>query len=198
MNNLIPQNYTITITNRSDQKGHKPLVIWFCGLSGSGKSTIANGVEEKLFLKGIHTYCLDGDNIRGGLNRDLGFSQDDRSENIRRIAEVAKLFHDSGTVVLASFITPLVKDRKTIREIVGKKKLVEVYIDTPLEQCEKRDVKGLYEKAREGIIKDFTGISSPFEPPKDSDLCIKTQNISVNKAIDEVISLIWPKILLNE
>lgn len=198
MNNLIPHNYRIILKNRSGIKGHKPLVIWFSGLSGSGKSTIANGVEEKLFSKGVHTYCLDGDNIRGGLNKDLGFSQNDRSENIRRIAEVAKLFHDSGTVVLSSFITPLEKDRETIREIVGKKNLVQIFIDTPLEECERRDVNGLYEKARAGMIKDFTGISSPFEPPKNSDLCIKTQDISVNKAIDEVISLIWPKILLNE
>lgn len=198
MKNLISHKYTITGKNRSDQKGHKPLVIWFSGLSGSGKSSIASGLEKMLHRKGFHTFCLDGDNIRLGLNKDLGFSQEERSENIRRIAEVAKLFNEAGILVLAAFITPLEKDRKTIRQIVGKQNLIEIFIDTSLEECEKRDVKGLYRKVREGKIKEFSGISSPFEIPKNPDLSIKTQNISVKEAVNEVVSFLGSIIDINE
>ncbi len=198
MKNLISHKYTITGKNRSDQKGHKPMVIWFSGLSGSGKSSIASGLEKMLHSKGFHTFCLDGDNIRLGLNKDLGFSQEERSENIRRIAEVAKLFNEAGILVLAAFITPLEKDRKTIRQIVGKQNLIEIFIDTPLEECEKRDVKGLYRKVREGKIKEFSGISSPFEIPKNPDLSIKTQNISVKEAVNEVVSFLGSIIDINE
>lgn len=198
MKNLISHKYTITNKNRSDQKGHKPMVIWFSGLSGSGKSSIASGLEKMLHSKGFHTFCLDGDNIRLGLNKDLGFSQEERSENIRRIAEVAKLFNEAGILVLAAFITPLEKDRKTIRQIVGKQNLIEIFIDTSLEECEKRDVKGLYRKVREGKIKEFSGISSPFEIPKNPDLSIKTQNISVKEAVNEVVSFLGSIIDINE
>lgn len=198
MKNLISHKYTITGKNRSDQKGHKPMVIWFSGLSGSGKSSIASGLEKMLHSKGFHTFCLDGDNIRLGLNKDLGFSQEERSENIRRIAEVAKLFNEAGILVLAAFITPLEKDRKTIRQIVGKQNLIEIFIDTSLEECEKRDVKGLYRKVREGKIKEFSGISSPFEIPKNPDLSIKTQNISVKEAVNEVVSFLGSIIDINE
>lgn len=198
MKNLISHKYTITGKNRSDQKGHKPMVIWFSGLSGSGKSSIASGLEKMLHRKGFHTFCLDGDNIRLGLNKDLGFSQEERSENIRRIAEVAKLFNEAGILVLAAFITPLEKDRKTIRQIVGKQNLIEIFIDTSLEECEKRDVKGLYRKVREGKIKEFSGISSPFEIPKNPDLSIKTQNISVKEAVNEVVSFLGSIIDINE
>ncbi len=198
MKNLISHKYEITGKNRSDQKGHKPMVIWFSGLSGSGKSSVASGVEKKLHRKGFHTFCLDGDNIRLGLNKDLGFSQEERSENIRRIAEVAKLFNEAGILVLAAFITPLEKDRKTIRQIVGKQNLIEIFIDTSLEECEKRDVKGLYRKVREGKIREFSGISSPFEIPKNPDLSIKTQNISVKEAVNEVVSFLGSIIDINE
>lgn len=198
MKNLISHKYTITSKNRSDQKGHKPMVIWFSGLSGSGKSSIASGLEKMLHSKGFHTFCLDGDNIRLGLNKDLGFSQEERSENIRRIAEVAKLFNEAGILVLAAFITPLEKDRNTIRQIVGKQNLIEIFIDTSLEECEKRDVKGLYRKVREGKIKEFSGISSPFEIPKNPDLSIKTQNISVKEAVNEVVSFLGSIIDINE
>lgn len=174
------------------------MVIWFSGLSGSGKSSIASGLEKMLHRKGFHTFCLDGDNIRLGLNKDLGFSQEERSENIRRIAEVAKLFNEAGILVLAAFITPLEKDRKTIRQIVGKQNLIEIFIDTSLEECEKRDVKGLYRKVREGKIKEFSGISSPFEIPKNPDLSIKTQNISVKEAVNEVVSFLGSIIDINE
>lgn len=198
MKNIIPQNYSISLTNRIDQKGHKPLVIWFSGLSGSGKSTIANGVEEKLHFKGFHTYTLDGDNIRDGLNNNLGFSAEDRSENLRRVAEIAKLFYDAGIVVLAAFITPLEKDRNVIRQIIGKENLVEIFVNTSLEECESRDVKGLYKKARQGEISNFTGITAPFEPPKNPDLCLDTQSISVNEAVNRVMDLVRPMILKNE
>jgi len=159
---------------RAAMKGQKPVILWFTGLSGSGKSTIANLVEKKLAAEGKHTYLLDGDNVRHGLNRDLGFTDVDRVENIRRVGEVAKLFVDSGTIVLTAFISPFRSERRMVREIVGADEFVEVFIDTPIEICMQRDPKGLYEKAKSGAIKNFTGISSPYEAPEQAELTIHT------------------------
>ncbi len=196
MSNIIPQDYYVSREKRSVQKGHNPLVIWFMGLSGSGKSTIANLVEKQLFEQGIHTYSLDGDNIRGGLNSNLGFSEEDRTENLRRIAEVAKLFLDSGAVVLSAFITPLESDREMIQKIIGKGDFVEVFVDTSVEECESRDVKGLYKKARKGEIQNFTGISAPFEKPKNPEVLINTEGQSIEESARQVLEYIQPKLKL--
>ncbi|HUH50308.1 MAG TPA: adenylyl-sulfate kinase, partial [Mycoplana sp.] len=152
----------------------RPAVIWFTGLSGSGKSTVANNLEKLLHAKGRHTYMLDGDNIRHGLNRDLGFTDEDRVENIRRVAEVAKLMADAGLIVLVSFISPFRSERRFARELMNKGDFLEVYVDTPLEECARRDPKGLYKRAISGEISNFTGISSPYEPPENPDLHLKT------------------------
>ncbi|MCC8358468.1 adenylyl-sulfate kinase [Salinimicrobium sediminilitoris] len=196
MNNIVPQDYAITRAMRSELKKHQPLVIWFTGLSGSGKSTISNAVEKALFEKGIHTYTLDGDNIRGGLNKNLGFTEEDRTENLRRIAEVAKLFLNAGEVVLSAFITPLESDRNLIREIVEKENFVEVFVNTSLEECERRDVKGLYKKARAGEIPNFTGISAPFEKPNNPSVEIRTEEETIERSAQRVLDHILPIIQL--
>ncbi|WP_373059534.1 adenylyl-sulfate kinase [Zunongwangia sp. H14] len=198
MDNIVPQDYNINRISRNKLKGHRPLVIWFSGLSGSGKSTLASLVEQVLFNKGIHTYSLDGDNIRSGLNKDLGFSQKHRSENIRRIAEVAKLFFDSGTVVIAAFISPLRADRETVKDIVGEENFFGVFVDTSIEECERRDVKGLYKKARAGEIKDFTGISSPYEKPLDFNVIIDTESCEIDKAVEIILKKVAPKLILKD
>ena len=161
---------------RADQKGQKPAVLWFTGLSGSGKSTIANLVEKALFAEGRHTYLLDGDNVRHGLNRDLGFTDADRVENIRRVGEAARLFVDAGLIVLVSFISPFRSERRMARELVGEGEFIEVFVDTPIEICMQRDPKGLYVKAKAGEIKNFTGIDSPYEVPENAELRIETVN----------------------
>lgn len=176
--NITAHKHTLTKKERSDIKGQKPCIIWFTGLSGSGKSTIANALEVELNRLGKHTYLLDGDNIRLGLNRGLGFSDIDRHENIRRIGEVSKLFVDSGIIVLTAFISPFIKDRELVRELVAEDEFIEVFVDTPLSICEVRDTKGLYKKARTGEISNFTGISSPYERPISPDIYIKTQNLN--------------------
>jgi len=185
--NIVWHNHKVTKQDRSTIKNQTPVILWFTGLSGSGKSTIANAVETKLYEMGRHTYLLDGDNIRHGLNRDLGFSEEDRIENIRRIGEVAKLFVDSGLIVLTAFISPFQKDRDQVRSLVKKSEFIEVYVDTPLEVCEQRDPKGLYKKARAGEISDFTGISSPYEPPKNPEIHIENNKISVEESVDKII-----------
>jgi adenylylsulfate kinase len=162
------------------------MVIWLTGLSGSGKSTIANSLEKALFENGIQTYSLDGDSVRGGLNKGLSFSKEDRQENLRRIAEVTKLFMDAGIVVVASFISPLKEDRDLIKSIVGKENFIEVFVNTSLEECERRDVKGLYKKARKGEIENFTGISAPYENPKNPDLEIKTEEMTIENAVNSI------------
>lgn len=187
--------------SRSDkerQLGQRGATIWFTGLSGSGKSTIAIALEERLSREGIFCRILDGDNIRTGINRGLGFSEEDRRENIRRIAEVCKLFTDTGIVTLAAFVSPTNELRELAREIIGDEDFVEVYVSTPLEECERRDVKGLYAKARRGEIRDFTGITSPFEVPVKPTLTIDTTNRDIESCVDEVYSVIIEKIKLTK
>jgi len=196
-NNILWHNTQISKEDRIKQLSQKPCILWFTGLSGSGKSTIANAVESKLLDMNCKTYLLDGDNIRHGLNKDLGFSDADRIENIRRIGEVAKLFVDSGTIVLSAFISPFQKDRDFVRSLVAKEEFIEIFIDTPLEICESRDPKGLYKKARNGEIPNFTGISSPYEEPKNTELTIKNNNISVEKATQEVLNYLQEKSYIN-
>ncbi len=171
----------------------KPCVLWFTGLSGSGKSTIANALEEMLYHNGNFTYLLDGDNIRHGLNKDLGFNESSRIENIRRVGEVAKLFVDSGLLVLTAFISPFIKDRELVKNLFEEGEFLEIFIDTPLETCEKRDPKGLYKKARDGKIKNFTGIDSPYEPPKNAQIHIKNDNISIDEACQKIVDYLIKK-----
>jgi len=165
----------------------KPCILWFTGLSGSGKSTIANALEAMLYANKNFTYLLDGDNVRHGLNSDLGFDDVSRVENIRRVGEVAKLFVDSGQIVLTAFISPFISDREVVKNLVKEGEFIEVFVDTPLEVCESRDVKGLYKKARAGEIKDFTGIDSPYESPKSADIHILNDNILVEKACQQIL-----------
>ena len=172
-NNLTKHNFSVTREQREVNTGHQGKVIWFTGLSGSGKSTIANALDEVLNKRGLKTYILDGDNVRMGLNKDLGFSPEDRKENIRRISETAKLFADAGTIVLTAFISPYQEDRQQAREIIGDLDFSEVFVDTPLEECEKRDPKGLYKKARAGEIKGFTGIDAPYEEPENAQVVLR-------------------------
>jgi adenylylsulfate kinase len=174
------------------------MVIWFTGLSGSGKSTIANSLEKRLFKEGISTYSLDGDNIRSGLSKGLSFSREDRHENNRRIAEVAKLFVDAGIVTIGAFISPLKEDRVQAKDIIGKGNFVEVFVNTPLEVCEERDVKGFYKKARQGEIKNFTGISAPYEAPENPDIKINTEEESAEEAVERLYEFLQQKLKLDE
>ncbi|MFT3725269.1 MAG: sulfate adenylyltransferase subunit CysN [Hyphomonadaceae bacterium] len=186
--NVHRQAMDVTKSSRSLLKGHKPAILWFTGLSGAGKSTIANLVERKIAAMGAHTYALDGDNIRQGLNKDLGFTDDDRVENIRRIGEVAKLFVDSGLIVTASFISPFRAERDMVRGLVDKSEFIEVFVDAPLEVAESRDPKGLYKKARAGQIRNFTGIDSPYEPPLNPELRLDTSTASADALAEQVVA----------
>jgi bifunctional enzyme CysN/CysC len=172
---------------RANQKAQQPCILWFTGLSGAGKSTIANAVEQALYLRGHHSYLLDGDNIRHGLNKDLDFSDAGRVENIRRIGEVAKLFVDAGLIVVTAFISPFRSDRRLVRDLVGPGEFVEVFVSTPLEVCEQRDPKGLYAKAREGAIRNFTGVSSPYEAPEAAEIVIDSSKLTIAESVDHVI-----------
>jgi len=193
-NNIVKQEYTINRQDREKINKHHSFLVWFTGLSGSGKSTIANLLEKRLHQLNIHTYSLDGDNLRRGLNKNLAFSKEDRNENLRRTAEVAKLFIDAGVVVIAAFISPYIKTREEIKEIVGADNYVEVYVNTALEICEQRDVKGLYKKARRGEIKNFTGISSAYEAPINPTIEIKTPLDSPQAAVDKIMAVIKGKL----
>ncbi|MEZ9642907.1 adenylyl-sulfate kinase [Vibrio cyclitrophicus] len=185
---VVWHNATVTHEQRSVQKQQTPVVLWFTGLSGSGKSTVANAVESKLLNLGKHSYLLDGDNVRHGLNKDLGFSDADRVENIRRIGEVAKLFVDSGTIVLTAFISPFIADREQARALLLPGQFLEVFIDTPLSVCEQRDPKGLYKKARAGEIKHFTGIDSTYEAPLNADIHVETEGHSIEACAEAVVN----------
>jgi bifunctional enzyme CysN/CysC len=177
----------VTKTERAQLKGQRPCCLWFTGLSGAGKSTIANHVERELFEMGRHTFILDGDNVRHGLNKDLGFSANDRVENIRRAAHAARLMVDAGLLVLVAFISPFKADRQMARELFQPGEFAEVFIDTPLEICEQRDPKGLYQKARKGLIPHFTGISSPYEEPENPEIRLRCGNLSLAQAVEEMI-----------
>ncbi len=192
--NIIPHDYQISIDDRRELNGHNSFLLWFTGLSGSGKSTIANVVEQKLHQKGIKTFTLDGDNIRKGINKDLTFSPEDRTENIRRIAEVANLMVNAGLVTLAAFVSPYKKDRENIRSIVKDVNFVEIYINTSIEECERRDVKGLYKKARIGEIKNMTGISAPYETPENPDIEIRTEKMSIEESANKILDYINSKL----
>jgi len=194
--NIVKHSYSVNLDSRKKLKQHQAILLWFTGLSGSGKSTIANSVEQELHKNKVHTYTLDGDNIRKGLNSDLSFSPKDRKENIRRIAETAHLMIDAGLVVLAAFVSPYINDRDHIRNIVGDDNMVEIYINTSIEECERRDVKGLYKKARKGEIKNMTGISAPYESPLHPDIQINTEEITVVDATKQIINFINPKLIL--
>lgn len=196
--NIFKQEYEITKKNRCIQKNHNSLVIWFTGLSSSGKSTLANELDKYLYSIGIHTYVLDGDNVRKGLNSDLLFSVEDRKENLRRIGHVASLFIDAGIVCIAAFIAPLAEDRNHLKEIIGYENFIEIFVDTPLKVCEKRDVKGLYKKARKGEIIDFTGINSPYEKPVNPHLIIDTSKESLKDSVMKIIECINHKLPLNK
>ncbi|OFY62254.1 MAG: adenylyl-sulfate kinase [Bacteroidetes bacterium RIFCSPLOWO2_02_FULL_36_8] len=191
---IIPHSHTISKKDRQHLNNHNSLIIWFTGLSGSGKSTLANKVEERLHKMGFRTYLLDGDNIRKGLCKDLGFSEEDRAENIRRIGETARLFVEAGIIVLTAFISPFKKERQAIRKLVGRNEFFEIYVNCPLNVCEHRDVKGLYKKARIGMIKNFTGIDSPFEAPVNPDVEIRTDKMNLNDSVKKIMKGLLPKI----
>jgi bifunctional enzyme CysN/CysC len=186
--NIVWQDLDVDKQTRSNQKHQKPCVLWFTGLSGSGKSTVANLVEKKLLTRGKHTYILDGDNVRHGLNKDLGFTDVDRVENIRRVGETARLFVDSGLIVLVSFISPFASERRMARNLLGEGEFMEVFVDTPLEICERRDTKGLYKKARDGKIKNFTGIDSAYEAPESAEIVVKTDTQDPEDSADQIIA----------
>ena len=192
--NTVTQNYKITKSQRETLHGHKAYLIWFTGLSGSGKSTLANLVEIELHKKGLSTYILDGDNVRQGINKDLSFAPQDRSENIRRIAEIGNLMLDAGVVTLAAFVSPYIKDREHVKQIVGPDNVIEIYVNTSLAACELRDTKGLYKKARTGEIKNMTGISAPYQAPIHPDLEVVTDGQPIEKSVKTILEYIHTKL----
>jgi len=186
----------VSYEQRKKRLQQEPKLIWFTGLSGSGKSTLAIGLEQYLFESGFKVYLLDGDNIRKGINKDLGFSSADRTENIRRIGEVSKLMLDAGLIIISAFISPFRDDREMVKEIVGEERFTEVFVDCPLEVCEKRDTKGLYKKARQGFIRDFTGIGSPYEIPEHPNLVIHTHKERIDESLSTLINYVEAKLLV--
>ena len=194
--NIVKHSYKTTKSQREALHGHKSYLIWFTGLSGSGKSTLANLVEVELHKKGLSTYTLDGDNIRRGINKNLSFTPEDRTENIRRIGEIANLMIDAGVITLAAFISPYIKDREGVMQIVGPDNFIEIYVNTSTEECERRDVKGLYKKARKGEIKNMTGISAPYEAPINPDIEVITDGQSAQESVDHILKFLNQKINL--
>lgn len=192
--NVFEEKSTITRDQRNLSYNHNSFTIWFTGLSGSGKSTLAKALEKVLFERNVKTYILDGDNIRLGINNDLGFTNDDRKENLRRIAHIANLMNEAGLVVIASFISPFQSERNSVREILGNDNYFEIYVNTPLEICEKRDAKGLYKKARAGEIINFTGIDSPYEPSLSPDLKIDTSEEDIPDSVEKILKRIEHKL----
>ncbi|MBY5990802.1 adenylyl-sulfate kinase [Ferrimonas balearica] len=194
--NITWHAHQLSTDQRAQLKGHQGAVIWFTGFSGSGKSTIANALEQKLHALGVHSYLLDGDNVRHGLNQDLGFSDADRVENIRRVAEVSALFADAGLMVLTAFISPFQTERALVRDKLPAGRFVEVFVDTPLAECERRDPKGLYQRARAGEITQFTGIDSAYEPPSAPEVHLDAGNMSPQECADKIIQVLQSKGLL--
>jgi bifunctional enzyme CysN/CysC len=195
--NIHLQHVLVDKAARTGLNGHRPAVVWFTGLSGSGKSTIANIVERELHARGVHTYMLDGDNVRHGLSRDLGFTEADRVENIRRVGEVARLFVDASLVVLCSFISPFRAERRLVRELVDADEFIEVFVDAPLEECIRRDPKGLYARAQAGQIKNFTGIDSPYETPEHAEVCLRTDTMTPDEAAAQVLEALRARGMLS-
>ena len=189
----VKQNFSITKNQREILHGHKTYLLWFTGLSGSGKSTLANLVEMELHKKGVSTYILDGDNIRQGINKDLNFTPQDRSENIRRIAEISNLMLEAGVVTLASFVSPYLKDREAVKQVVGPDNVIEIYVNTSLEVCEQRDVKGLYKKARAGEIKNMTGVSAPYQAPLNPDIEVVTDGQTIQESVAVIMQFLNTK-----
>ena len=194
LNNLTHQAYQIDRSSYEKRNGHRGIALWFTGLSGSGKSTLANGLHQKLFEIGMHSIVLDGDNTRLGINKDLGFTNKDRIENLRRVAEITKLFVETGHIVITAFISPFKENRIQAKKIISENDFLEVYIDSTLETCENRDVKGLYKKARLGEIKDFTGVSSPYEKPDSADIHINTNKSSISESVELLFKQLNSKI----
>ncbi|HEY9008804.1 adenylyl-sulfate kinase [Ohtaekwangia sp.] len=194
MNHIYPIKTKVSKEQREALSKQRARLIWFTGLSGSGKSTLAVQLEAQLHAEGFKTYLLDGDNVRAGLNKDLTFTDEGRVENIRRIGEVSKLLLDAGVIVLSAFISPFHADREQVKNIVGAENYIEVFVDTPLEVCEQRDVKGLYKKARAGEVKNFTGIDSPYEAPERADIVIPTDRVPVEEAVEQLMQYILPKV----
>lgn len=187
-NNIVWHEQSLTKQERRKKNEHHSAVLWFTGLSGSGKSTVANAAARRLFDLGVSTYVLDGDNVRHGLNKDLGFSDEARKENIRRIGEVSKLFVDGGQLVFTAFISPFREDRDTVRALLEEGEFIEVFVECPIEKCEQRDPKGLYKKARAGEIPEFTGISSPYEAPEKPELVLNTDQYSVEECVEQLVT----------
>jgi adenylylsulfate kinase len=195
--NITWQHTTVSNSQRQQLTQQKPVLLWFTGMSGSGKTTLANGVEAQLHRLRYHTFLLDGDNIRHGLCKDLGFSDADRKENLRRVAEIARLFLDAGIITLAAFISPMAQDREQVRAMFAKSDFIEIYCQCPLDICERRDVKGLYKQARLGQVTNFTGISSKYEPPQSPDLTIETNNVDITTSINLVLGLLYSRNIIS-
>ena len=186
-NNIVWHKHSVTVEDRWESNRYKSCLLWFTGLSASGKSTIAHALCKRLHRNKIHSYVLDGDNIRHGLNNDLGLSPEDRKENVRRVGEVSRLFIDAGLIVLAAFIAPYREDRRRIRNLLNKGQFIEVYVRCPIDECERRDPKGFYKKAREGEIQEFTGISAPYEEPANPEIILETDKMSVDECVKKLI-----------
>ena len=196
MNNTVWHHATVNRELRNQQNRHKSIILWFTGLSGSGKSTIAHSVEEQLFKQGFRTFVLDGDNVRHGLSSNLGFSEEDRKENIRRVGETAKLMLEAGIITLTAFISPYRQDRERVKIMMPPGDFIEIYCEATLETCERRDVKGYYKKARAGIIKNYTGIDSPYEIPDNPELTLNTDNQTLEESVQAVLALLKQKVIL--